>query len=103
MRQLNYTKKPLLLNRITSRLFYKLSKTFEDLQKYDLATENYQKITSLNPDHSIANHMINALTGKTTKAPPDHYVKQLFDSYATKFERSLVEDLNYDQKICRNN
>ena len=65
MRQLNYTKKPLLLNRLLEA-FYKPSKTFEDLQKYDLATENYQKLL-LNPDHSIANHMINVLTGKQQK------------------------------------
>ena len=42
-----------------------------------------------------ANHMLSSLTGKTTIAAPRDYVERLFDKYASKFENSLVNKLEY--------
>lgn len=47
------------------------------------------------PDSGEARHLINALTGNTTNAPPTGYVEKLFDHYAGNFEKSLVGKLNY--------
>ena len=63
--------------------------------------ENANAITCLKntlavkPDNGEARHLINALTGNTTNAPPAGYVEKLFDHYAGNFERSLVGKLNY--------
>ena len=40
-------------------------------------------------------HLINALSGITTKKPPLGYVENLFDNYAATFERTLVDELDY--------
>jgi predicted TPR repeat methyltransferase len=39
--------------------------------------------------------MVNALTGVTTDHAPLGYIRDLFDRYAAKFERHLVEELEY--------
>lgn len=50
----------------------------------------YQKANSLGHDSPSNRHILNALTGKQTDSPPDHYVTHLFDSYAPRFDESLV-------------
>jgi len=49
----------------------------------------------LNPDYSTAKHMLAALNGETTATAPRDYVEGLFDTYATKFDSSLVDALEY--------
>jgi len=46
-------------------------------------------------NYGEALHLLNALTGKTTKSPPKEYVEKLFDDYADEFDNSLVEQLQY--------
>ena len=46
-------------------------------------------------DSAEARHLINALTGNTTNAPPTGYVEKLFDHYAGNFEKSLIDKLDY--------
>ena len=64
--------------------------------KLEEAIEAYKKALSLKPDYAEASHILSALTGKTTKSAPRDYVENLFDKYAYKFDRSLVEKLSYD-------
>ena len=49
----------------------------------------------LNPEDSSAKHFLAALSGNTTSAAPLDYVEGLFDDYASKFERSLLGNLEY--------
>ena len=46
-------------------------------------------------DSAEARHLINALTGNTSNAPPAGYVEKLFDHYAGNFEKSLIDKLDY--------
>jgi predicted TPR repeat methyltransferase len=62
----------------------------------DLAIENYQKALEYQPEYAIPQHMINSLTGFTSKEPPKEYVKNLFDDYAERFNDSLVVNLQYN-------
>lgn len=43
-----------------------------------------------------ARHMVASLTGETTAAAPDAYVRDLFDYYAPKFDSHLAGRLGYD-------
>jgi len=63
--------------------------------KTDLAIKFYEKALILKPDYAIPQHMLNSLQGSTSKGPPKEYVKNLFDDYAEKFDKSLLDQLQY--------
>ena len=50
----------------------------------------YQEADRLGHDSPSNRHILNALTGQHTDSPPEHYVTHLFDSYAPRFDESLV-------------
>lgn len=58
--------------------------------------ENYARAKEINPDHPSAIHMLNALKGDTTNAPPRRYVEDLFDSYSAQFDSHLTQKLKYN-------
>ena len=68
---------------------------FLAMDKTELAIQAFEQIINIEPDHLIAQHTLNALTGKQTASVPDGYIEKLFDSYASKFEHSLVDTLEY--------
>ena len=49
----------------------------------------------MEPEHSTARHMLATITGETSLTAPRDYVEGLFDTYAAKFESSLVNKLEY--------
>ncbi|WP_028583275.1 tetratricopeptide repeat protein [Desulfogranum mediterraneum] len=55
----------------------------------------YQAILESAPEHINAGYMAAALGGEQPAAPPQAYVRDLFDSYSQDFEGNLVEDLAY--------
>ena len=61
----------------------------------EMAVANYQKALELMPEYAIPMHMLNSLTGHTSKKPPKQYVKNLFDDYAHRFNSALVNNLQY--------
>ena len=73
-----------------------LGGTLKKLGRLDEAEASYTQAIALKPEHSSAKHMLAALTGETTKTAPRDYVEKLFDSYAAKFESSLVDNLEYE-------
>ena len=56
----------------------------------------YKKAIELKPDYDEAKHLLAALTGLTTNAPPRKYIEDLFDNYAINFEDSLLNKLEYN-------
>jgi len=69
--------------------------TLQGQGKLEEAVEAYKKALVIKPDYADAKHMLSALIGATTNAPPREYVENLFDKYAGRFESSLVGDLEY--------
>jgi len=69
--------------------------TLREMDRFEESAECYKKVIALNPNNLSACHMLAAITGETTASAPQHYVKELFDDYAEKFENSLVEILEY--------
>ncbi|MDA8692197.1 methyltransferase domain-containing protein [Candidatus Pseudothioglobus singularis] len=76
-------------------LFNMLGGCYASIGDSEMAIANYQKALELEPEYAIPKHMLNSLTGHTSKAPPKQYVKNLFDDYAHRFNDALVNNLKY--------
>lgn len=61
----------------------------------DEAIKCFSHLLHIKPDHSVASHMLNAMTQQTADAAPTEYVAKLFDNYAATFDEALVGRLNY--------
>ena len=75
--------------------FSNMGVTLQGQGRLEEAIEAYKKALVIKPDYAEAKHMLSALIGATTNAPPREYVENLFDKYAGRFESSLVGDLEY--------
>jgi predicted TPR repeat methyltransferase len=76
-------------------LFNMLGGCLASIGQTDMAISNYQKALEFQPEYAIPQHMLNSLTGRTSKEPPKQYVKNLFDDYAHRFNKALVNNLQY--------
>jgi predicted TPR repeat methyltransferase len=76
-------------------LYNMLGGCFASIGQIEMAIKNYQKALEFEPEYSIPKHMLNSLTGQTSKEPPKEYVKNLFDDYAHRFNSALVNNLQY--------
>jgi predicted TPR repeat methyltransferase len=65
------------------------------LGKFKEAAISFRRTIELDPKNSIAKHLLHSLTGQTPAKAPLQYVRDLFDSYSTGFERHLVNKLEY--------
>jgi predicted TPR repeat methyltransferase len=69
------------------------------LQKTGLfkeAGEQYREILNIKPDHHTARFMLHSLgTQETPDAAPVEYVRMVFNGCAENFEKTLVENLQY--------
>ena len=72
-----------------------LGNALRELGRLEESEVSYRQAAVLNPEDSSAKHFLAALSGNTTSAAPLDYVEGLFDDYASKFERSLVGNLEY--------
>ena len=72
-----------------------IGNALQEQGKLTEAIEAFNKALAIKPDYADARHMLSALIGETTNAPPREYVEKLFDEYAVRFESSLVGDLEY--------
>ena len=76
-------------------LFNMLGGCLASIGQTEMAIANYQKALEFEPEYAIPKHMLNSLTGHTSKEPPKQYVKNLFDDYAYRFNDALVNNLQY--------
>ena len=76
-------------------LFNMLGGCLVSIGQNEMAIANYQKALEFEPKYAIPRHMLNSLTGYTSKEPPKQYVKNLFDDYAHRFNDALVNNLQY--------
>lgn len=67
------------------------------LSKGDLeeAIRSFKTVLRIDPQNMKAQHLLAASTGVNTNSAPKKYVEGLFDYYATNFESSLVQKLQY--------
>lgn len=62
----------------------------------EMATHSFALAVKYDPSNEAAKHMLASITADSTiERASNSYIKELFDSYATNFEQSLVQELNY--------
>jgi predicted TPR repeat methyltransferase len=74
---------------------YNLGATLQQLGRLEESEASYRHAIALKSDYAEAKHMLASLTGETTHSAPRTYVENLFDEYASKFDHSLVDNLEY--------
>ncbi len=61
----------------------------------DEAVAAYRRAVALRPDDESFRYMLDAVTGGRPNRAPEAYVSRLFDSYSYRFDRQLVDVLEY--------
>jgi predicted TPR repeat methyltransferase len=74
---------------------YNFGVALGDQGKLDEAIASFRRVIDLDPSDISARHSLAALTGQTTEIAPPQFIIPLFDSYSTKFDHDLVENLKY--------
>ena len=73
-----------------------LGAVLHTLNRLDESEESYRMVLKLKPHDVEAKHILTALSEGTSKSAPREYVESLFDKYASHFENSLVNKLEYN-------
>jgi predicted TPR repeat methyltransferase len=63
---------------------------------FSQAESCYRKLLTLRPGDESVNYMLASLCGTPLDHAPQSYVRNFFDAYAAGFEKSLVDELGYD-------
>jgi len=66
-----------------------------DLDRFEEAADAFRRALALAADDVISRHMLDALEGRTTAAPPEGFIAANFDAFAPIFDRQLVDRLHY--------
>ncbi|MDG1478976.1 MAG: tetratricopeptide repeat protein [Myxococcota bacterium] len=74
---------------------HNIGNLFKETGQNDQAIAAYQKALALGSTHPATKLALDALTGATPDAAPQAVVRDLFDSYADRFDAHLVEELGY--------
>ena len=88
-------KKAVSINPNYAEAYNNMGNALKEQDKLEEAIQAYNKALSIKPDFQFAKHILSALTGKTTETAPKEYVEALFDGFSTRFEASLVNNLQY--------
>ena len=83
------------LQSASAEAHYNLGMTLQALGRGEEAGKSYKNAIKVKPDYLEAAHLLASLTGETTSSAPRVYVENLFDDYASKFDHSLVDKLEY--------
>ena len=75
--------------------YYHLGIAYQRSSNESMSIKSFEMALNIQPNYLEAQHMLNSLSGYTSKEPPRQYVEKLFDDYAEKFDESLVEELGY--------
>ncbi len=77
--------------------WFRLGEYREKAGRADQAADAYARTTALDPDGVFGAPLKLALLGRAAMPdhPPSRYVEQLFDDYAARFDKALVERLGY--------
>lgn len=76
--------------------WFALGEAREALGEHGAAAEAFGQALDCEPDDSQgAGLRLARLRGESPARPPDAYVRDLFDQYASRFEQHLVSDLGY--------
>lgn len=77
------------------RAIANLASALQQLERLEEAAQAYRDLLQVDPKDVEARHMLAALTGEARERSDPAYVVKFFDDYAPRFEKVLVEDLEY--------
>ncbi len=72
-----------------------LGVVYHHLDRREEAVACFQRVVELGHKPEAAEHILAALTGTTTPAPPPEYVRSLFDDFSERFDQRLLNELEY--------
>lgn len=75
--------------------WFALARLLEMAGRASEALAAFRRVLDIDPAHAGARHMTAALSGDNPEAPPEGYVRALFDDYARQFDDALVTGLQY--------
>ncbi len=90
-----YLEKSYSLESQNPETLYNLAGLYNCLDQHEQAAEMLQLLLDLDPEHKLAQHMLAAVTEKTTDMAPGEYVAETFDRYANRFDEHLQGKLEY--------
>lgn len=70
-----------------------LATLYRESGDFLVAEDYFRRVLALKPHHAEARYLLDAMTGANPEHPPEQYVADLFDGYADKFEKHLIEGL----------
>ena len=79
-----------------SSAHYRLAMHLLKSRAIEPALASFRTALALGDNSPSVLHMIAALEGQTPKTASEQYVTEVFDGYAAKFDKHLVEGLKYD-------
>ncbi|MEQ8249526.1 MAG: tetratricopeptide repeat protein [Alphaproteobacteria bacterium] len=68
----------------------------QGLGRYAAAADHFARALDLYPDDEETRFTLAAIRGEPRISAPPAYTKNLFDSYADRFDKHLTDDLKYD-------
>src|SRR3546814_700856 len=74
---------------------YNVGMLLNRLDRREDALVHLRRAVFLEPEREGARHLVAAIEGRTTASAPLSFVRDLFDSYAYRFEPHLVGELKY--------
>ncbi len=73
-----------------------LAYLYHKLGNLEQAQPLYERLVKIIPDHSSALYMLASMRGDETSSAPKEYVTEVFNTYSTHYEESLITELGYD-------
>ncbi|PPR77192.1 MAG: hypothetical protein CFH06_01412 [Alphaproteobacteria bacterium MarineAlpha3_Bin5] len=88
---INSYKLAISINPVYALAHNNLGNTLRELERFDEALVSYKEALTLEPNFPEARHMVDSLSGRTSKLPPQKYVETLFDGHAENFDASISQ------------
>lgn len=73
-----------------------LGNVLADLGSAEQAVAAFRIVLEFEPDNANAAHMAAALSGVTTAAAPEAYIRELFDAHAGSYDSYIMDQLGYN-------
>lgn len=74
---------------------YGLANVYRAEGDLESAAQAYRRVLRQDADHEEARYFLAAVTGKTPASIPHTLVRDLFDQYSPRYDKHLVDGLNY--------
>nr|MDJ0624619.1 methyltransferase domain-containing protein [Desulfocapsaceae bacterium] len=92
----SYLEKSYSMDPYNNETLYNLAGLYNCIDEPAEAQKMLESLLELEPGHASAQHMLAAVSGKTTDTAPSAYIEETFDRYANRFDIHLQKSLCYD-------